>query len=394
MIDKNAKVFINLVKAGLCGIKTEVPPNFNLESFYNLSTAHRISNLCYHGVVLSGVDENKPIIQKLYKCAVAELMFHEKQSAEQEKLFSAFEKNQISYMPLKGSVLKTLYKKPELRNMGDVDVLIKVEEYPKIKELMENSGFEFKYESNHEIVWKKGTRLTVELHKALFPSYTEEFYSPYKDIWSKAVKTETEYRYRLSYEDEFVYSFTHFVKHYKLGGIGIKHICDLWVQMEKRELDFAVIEGEIEKLSLTEFYKNIRKTIDFWFSDGEADEKVELITKTLIKSGSFGTKQSAQNALALRLASEGKGGSPKKFTFWLFKIFPNKKFIMHKYSFLKKHGWLLPFAWALRWFDALFIHTRKIKSGIKAIKRTDNNRTLQMEKDFLAVGLKYNHTEE
>ncbi len=395
MINKNVLTFIQIVKAGLLGNKAAIPNDFDLGSLYVAAKKHRIMNLVFHGAVCSGADEKHEAMQKLYSAAVAEVIFHEKQKTELYKLFCELEKNKINYMPLKGTVLKELYKKPELRSMGDADILIKMEEYPRIKEIMQRLGFEFKKESSNEIVWKKEGFLTVELHSALFPSFAKELYNPFKDIWSRALKDGSEYRHRMSFEDEFVYNFTHFVKHYKFGGIGVKHLCDLYVLMSERSLDLELIDREIEKLHLTEFYRNIRKTLNFWFSDGKSDEKVELITKTIIKSGAFGTKKTSQNAFALRLASENEALKGKgKLTVWMFKVFPKDKFIEHKYAFLKKHKWLLPVAWVHRWFDALFLNRRKIKNGIKAIKNTNSDKMTQIEKDFLAVGLNFNYTEE
>ena len=394
MINKNVKTFIGLVKAGLCEGKAEVPSDFDLEGFYTLAKKHQIMNLCFNGASLSGMDLNTEPMQKLYRGALAEHIFHEKQTKALKELFSVFEENQISYMPLKGSVIKELYKKPELRNMVDADILIKLEEYPKIKEAMVSLGFEFIKESDNEIVWKKQGLLSVELHKALLPSYVEEFYSFFKDAWAVALKDKTEYRYKMSNEDEFIYTFVHFAKHYKLGGIGIRPLCDLWVLLNERELDFSLLEEKLQKLSLTEFYENVKNTLNFWFADREADEKVLLITKTILKSGAFGTRSSSQNAFALRLATENQALAGKKFRVLMFKIFPNSKFIKHKYPFLEKHRWLLPLAWGMRWFDAVFVNRRKIKNGINAIKNTDDERARQIEKDFLAVGLSFNFTEE
>lgn len=395
MINKNIETFIGIVKAGLCGEGVSIPKDFEMDKLYILAKRHRIMGLIFNGAKVSGADEGVDAMKKLYMGAVAELSFHEKQMSCLEPLFNALFENKISFMPLKGTTLKPLYPRPELRSMGDADILIKMEEYPRVKKVLENLSFEFKSQSSNEIVWEKGNSLHLELHSALFPSYTEEFLSVFGDGWTKAVLDGTEYRYKMTLEDEFVYNFTHFTKHYKLGGIGVKHLCDLWLLSKNPSLDFAKVDREIETLDLTEFYQNIMKTLSFWFEGGEADSKVELITKTIIRSGAFGTKQTSQNAFALRLAAEnGTNGEKKRFLVWMFKIFPAAKFIEHKYPFLKKQPWLLPLAWLLRWFDALFLHRGKIKTGVKAIKNTDEETSLRIEKEFLEVGLKFNHTEE
>lgn len=77
-----------------------------------------------------------------------------------------FNANGIEHIFLKGSVLKTLYPHPEIRRMGDIDVLIKDTQYRKISQLMQSAKYTFEYESDYEIVWKKGYA-HIELHRVL-----------------------------------------------------------------------------------------------------------------------------------------------------------------------------------------------------------------------------------
>ena len=65
---------------------------------------------------------------------------------------AAFEKNGIAHMPLKGILMKQLYPRPDMRIMGDADILIRVEQYEKIKPLLEELGFAEKLESDHELI--------------------------------------------------------------------------------------------------------------------------------------------------------------------------------------------------------------------------------------------------
>lgn len=60
---------------------------------------------------------------------------NEQQDYVSEEVFAAFDKNGIAYMPLKGILLKKLYPCPEMRVMGDLDILIKTEQYTKIKSI-------------------------------------------------------------------------------------------------------------------------------------------------------------------------------------------------------------------------------------------------------------------
>lgn len=389
------EVFIRIVRAGLCGEKVTIPENFNPEMFFAFAKKHRIMNIVYHGLAASNLDNSSPVMQKLYMGAVAELSFHERQAKEIEKIFCLFEENKISYMPLKGTVLKSLYKKPEMRSMGDADILIRLEEYDRIKEVMTKLGYEQKYESNHELVWKKGKTFIIELHKTVVPNYNEEFFKYFGDGWSKALKEGSAYRHSMSNENEFIYVFTHFAKHYRAGGIGVRQLSDLWLLLKNRQLDFNFIEQEMEKLSLLQFYKNVRRTIAFWFESGPKDEVVELISRNIIKNGAFGTFESSYNSFVVRLAAQkGPYKKKNKTAMWLFKCFPPAKFIKHKYRFLEEYPYMLPIAWAHRWIDAIFLHRGKIKKGLSAIKNINIEKSSQIEEELSKVGLSFNCTED
>ena len=96
MIDKNMEALISIVRAGLCGEKAEIPEEFNTELLYAFAKKHRAANLIFHGAFISGMDENSPVMQKLYVAAVGELSFHERQAKEIEEIFSLFEEQKIS----------------------------------------------------------------------------------------------------------------------------------------------------------------------------------------------------------------------------------------------------------------------------------------------------------
>ena len=55
-------------------------------------------------------------------------------------------------------------------------------------------------------------------------------------------------------EDEFIYLFTHFAKHYRDGGIGCRYVVDLWVFLRNNPtMDPEKIKRELDKLQLREF---------------------------------------------------------------------------------------------------------------------------------------------
>ena len=198
-----------LIKSALTGEKYPLPEEFDLAQCKELIGKHQIQNLIYYGAVNCGIDRGTPLMRELFSATCRYLYIDEKQRWELEKLFGVFEENHLSYMPLKGAVMKALYPRPDMRIMGDADILIRLEQYEKIKALMPQLGFAEKVESDHELIWTKPT-LYLELHKRVIPSYNHDYAAYFGDGWRLAQPDQGENRFQMSREDTFIYLFTHF----------------------------------------------------------------------------------------------------------------------------------------------------------------------------------------
>ena len=385
---------ISLTRAAVTGERTELPDGFSLERIDAFAKKHQISSILLCGIHTAGLDLTHPAVRKLYTRSVSELVVSEKQLSDISEVRSLFLKNGISFISLKGAVLKSLYPKPEMRTMGDIDLLIKIDEYKRIKSILIENGYTEIEESDHEIAWKSPRGCYLELHKALMPSYHNVYYSYFGDGWSFAERSEDSSEYFFTGEVYFLYVFTHFAKHYRSGGIGIKHLIDLWLYKKHHDkLDFNFIENELQKLNLLEFYKNICRVEDVWFNCAESDEITDIITSTIIKSGAYGTHEARVNAENLRISkSENKDVS--KFKIFMRKVFPSRSVLEVKYKFLGKFGLLLPVAWVIRWFNAVFCKRDNIKRHAEDIKSSNREKVLDLEKELAFVGLKYETKEK
>ena len=91
---------------------------------------------------------------------------------EEVKLFSArMEEEKIPYAFFKGYELRELYPVPELRTMGDVDVLVRDEDLERTAEVL--CGLGYQKEEGGGAVWAfKKDNFTYEVHRRLaFGSY-------------------------------------------------------------------------------------------------------------------------------------------------------------------------------------------------------------------------------
>ena len=386
---------VKITRAAITGERTELPDGFSIERIDAFAKKHQISSILLYGIVTLGLSSSHPAVNNLYVRSSAEILYTEKQVSCIEQIRTVFTENNIAFVLLKGSIIKKMYPRPEMRTMGDIDVLIKDSEYPKIKVLLKSHGFIEQYESDHEYAWKSPGGLLIELHKSLIPSYYDDYYGYFGDGWMKAHKRPDSSEYVFSPEDHFIYIFTHFAKHYKAGGIGIKHFCDLWLFKKYfSDLDHKFIETELEKLDLLIFYHNVVDTERVWFEGADSNQITDKITETIIKSGAYGTHEDRVNADNLRLIREKGQNKISKFRLFLVKVFPSAKVLSVKYKFLRKCKFLLPVAWLIRCFDALFNKRGSIKRQTSDIKNSSEEKITKIEAELNLVGLKYNTKEK
>jgi len=358
---------ITLIKSAIDGKSYPLPEGFDLPQAVQTAIDHRIVALIYYGALNCGISKNCEPMQVLFRYIVAIMTVDAQQNHEIQRVCSAFDENRIDYLPMKGTVLKKLYPKSEMRTMGDADILIRKDQYPQIQPIMESLGFTFRYESDHELVWKRN-RLELELHKRVMTTYNKDFYQYFGTGWRFARKvTETGTRYDISDEDFYIYMFVHFTKHYRVSGIGIKHLVDLWVyRCAKRELNDRYINAELKKLKLDVFHGHILETLDMWFHGGAQESIPEYITDVIFTSGEYGLAETAQAARILRDSKQTTGSVKRsRFNAFLARIFLPYRGMCIKYPVLYKVPILLPFLWIYRGITTVLFRADKIKAYLK-----------------------------
>ena len=366
-MNTSQRAIINLLKSAITGEVLSLPGDFDLEAAYPELRAHQMESLLYEGAVRCGVNRQLPIMQQLFRGYCAVLLKSEGQLRALSRITAAFEEHGIDHMLLKGSKMKALYPKAELRHMSDADVLIRMEQYDQIIPVMESLGFRQKSETDHELVWV-ADGLYLELHKRLIPSYNKDFYAYFGDGWKLALPTKG-HSYTMAPEDEFIYLFTHYAKHFRDGGIGCRHVVDLWVYLRANPaMDLERIREELKELYLLKFFENTLALLDAWFGSREVDDKIRCMTDYIFASGSYGKMDKKALSAAIR-ESDSTKATDGKLHYVLSQAFPNVKMLEGKYTVLKKAPWMLPAVWVYRPFykllrerDDVLKHKKKLES--------------------------------
>ena len=390
MLSSFEKGIIELIKCSLNDTEPTLSEDFDFDTAYEFAQKMQITPLLFYGASKIPGFMDSMVGKKFLQSTMRMNFYCTKQNEKINGVLSQFKKEKIEHLRLKGTILRGLYPYPEMRVMGDADILIKYDDYKRIAPIMTECSFTQVCESNHELIWEYKS-VIIELHKRLIPSYNKDYYEYFGDGWKLATKKDEETNeYFMTDEDCFIYLFVHFAKHYRDAGIGVKHLTDFYVYMKAHtNLDFDYIESEFEKLQILEFWHNIKRVLDFWFYDGAEDELTEFITKKIFASEAYGTGEAHIQSEAVKMSKSGGDVKKRKF---IRLMFPPYSGMCQKYPFLKKAPILLPFMWIWRLIVAIF-YPEKIRVQKEKLDRISEDSIQKYQDELNYVGLDFNFKE-
>lgn len=377
---------LNLIRSAITKQPIPLPEGFCLADAEKLINSHQIHGLAYEGAVLCGIPKTDPVMGRLFQKYCQLIRRDHIQMTALKKVYDAFEENGIDYLPVKGCVLKELYPNPAMRTMGDADVLIRTEQYDTIKSLLQSLNYVEGTPYHHELPWSNAS-LRLELHGYLIHDYHVLEYKYFLNAWDTAVHTGSR-RYDLSKEDTLLYVFAHYAKHYRIGGIGLRQIVDIWVwQKAHPSINMDIVYSGLEQMDLKAFYESTMETLRCWFMDGEETEKAAVMTQYIFSSGSWGSVESHSTASSLRESKNYGSTKIARRKNILQAIFPSANKLSEQFPVLNKASWLLPFFWCVRWIRTLLFRRKNIrKYGHRLAAASDQKiKTFEQSLDFVGL---------
>ena len=343
-----------------------------------LAKRHSVTNLLY----LACKDD--PALPEELRHALESMLFSSvRQQLSQEyeagRVFAALEKAGIRFLPMKGIVLRPCYPKPEMRISCDVDVFYDKSKRAQIAEIMAALGYEPDgADANHE-GFKKGV-VSIEMHHNLMTHF-ETIDAYYEDIWDRLIPA-SDYRYQMSDEDFYIYATIHTMKHFAVGGTGIRSVLDVFVYLRaKPELDMAYIERELDSIGLLDFHKTFLSLAEAYFGGAELPPALQEVSDYILGSGTYGVfSQSVAN-----IAASGRGG---KLGFYFRRAFPAYRLMAEKYPSLRRFPPALPFYWLYRLFYAAFGRERQLSREVRAVNSVNKAEQKRLDDVMARVGLR------
>ena len=289
----------------------------------------------------------------------------------------ALEKSEIDYLPFKGTMLRNYYPVPELRTMGDRDILIRHKDRKKSDQAVLALGYT-KFVDNIAVWTYVRPYLMFEIHDVMFYEHLSngvDYRGYFSNVWNSAVRVKSRsHGYVPDPAFHFLYLMAHTAKHLTNKGMGFRAFLDMVFfcrnaeRVDGKAPDWEQIRTELEELSLYEFTCVCFSLCEAWFGVSMPFEKkrlepgfARLAAEKIFRDGLFGLSNednaSAQAAKEIRRYSGRYSISALKLM--VRRVCPryDDMRVVKWYGFLDGRPWLLPIAWAYRW-----IHSLKHKS--------------------------------
>ncbi|MBO4693399.1 MAG: nucleotidyltransferase family protein [Clostridia bacterium] len=347
---------LELIKASLFGISPDFPEEIDWESVFKEAKEQTVLALAFSAVPkefavsweISAMQSQAHFMRALY---------------EQSKLCNLFDDAAVPFVIIKGAAAAIYYPNPNMRTMGDIDVLVSENNFDAAFSLLVENGYMFNcdYGDGRDYSFSKDG-LIFELHRR----YSDYDYNIEDYIQNWIDKSEKLSLYgntfpALPKAENGLIILDH-IRHHLVGGLGIRQIIDymMFVNSVKNEKEFEEVHLPLyQKTGLLTLAKVIIKMCKIYFGFpvsatwcDDADSKTcDELLECVLTSGNFGRKDPYEYRPVRSLTMDIKQNG-------VFKALQTAG--LENSEFIKNHKLLHPFAWIYQTF-------RYIKRGIAAL---------------------------
>lgn len=312
------QVFLELLRAGMWGREPQIAQNFEeWGSVVRLAKSQSVLGVVGQ-VMLTGEDFVNRIPQELKvrikQFVMMNVLTHELLNKTLVKVVSVLRDGAVEPVLLKGQGIARNYPRPELRQCGDIDLYVGLENAEKAHELL--TPIADKIDAKELVSVDKHFHVTmpggveVEVHR-----YTQKQSASKSDEIRQTASGMGTSSNLVAYDfygvpvntpaDDFnaFYIFDHLLHHFLTSGVGLRQFCDWMMFLHKRSgklnqeylhrllVDMEMLEPWqvlgcvlVDKLGLPE--------AEFPFFDRKYEKKAEKIMRRVFAEGNFGKERS------------------------------------------------------------------------------------------------------
>lgn len=319
---------------------------------------------------------------------------------EHSELHELMAENNIPYTAIKGSGAASYYPDPLKRMMGDVDFIIHKEDFDKAGKVLESAGFVRTDFDDFHFHFVYGRDLsTWEMHEHIGGIPDDKCGERIREYLSDIIVKSVIYNYNGNkFRMPCVFHhglilLIHTAEHLTSTGVGLRHLCDWAVFVNKIPDDeFAhLFEDKLKSVGLWNFacvlthlsekYLHIRHCS--WLDNypTPSDEFLEKMIVDIFKGGNFGTKDKQRlNQAKLISDSDTRRAGNKGALSQLVSSLNAKS--RERMPIIRKAPILMPIGWVYTtcWYVGLLIQRKRPKINLReTVKGAEERRDIYKE---------------
>ena len=355
-------------------------------AFDRLCRIHNVEGIVYSALKASNVRMPQATEKNLKRGFLAAVS-HESRQAEELELFErAMEDEEIPYILFKGVVIKDLYPEPELRTMGDIDILVHEQDIARCHRIMSRLGYVRQPEDNAIPYVKSDIRF--EIHSRI--DHAMQIPSTSDDLWKRTKEECMLFRMEFEPQTQLILMLDHMAKH-AFRGFGTRMLMDIvvWQIRYPAGINPEIFISELNRLRILEFSKRIFELCHRMFGTKSplpdyvmTDSTYETLRAYILKGGVFGWQNPDFIGVDFMLARKyilNKSAVLSRLAVLLWLVFPPYAAISSvDYTYLKGRPYLLPIAWIHRAFNKLSRSQTCTLSSVRGIINGSHGNNLKI----------------
>ncbi len=383
------EIMLLTIRAQIFGEQNITIPDLSeneLIELFNLSNSHDMAHIVAaeldkRGLLIDGL----AITNEFRKQHMLSVFRAERLMRETDRVCSALKAEDIPFIILKGAILRELYPEAWMRTSSDTDILVKLTDIDRAKDLMiKQLGYTVVKTTPHDISLFSEEKVHIELHHSLIEEgRAAKCHDLLEKVWDHVKQSDNENALMLTGEMFYFYHIAHMAKHFEEGGCGIRPFVDLIIINEKIPTNEEAKQDLLVEGGLDRFNMGATELCQFLFFDkNDVSDSTKVMAKFILDGGTYGF---GDTRILVRRNKESS-----KLKYVASRLFVPYEKLKIRYPSLEKHRWLMPFYQIKRWFDSITKKggVKKIHNEIEVSNNISENNIAELTNMFAELGLK------
>lgn len=367
MLNSAEKDFLAAVNAGIHG-ESAALDSADYGRMFDMAMQQKLLPFVFEAVRKTpAAEENAELFAATKQQVIAQVLSQTVRSLEFGEIHKKLAAAGLRPILVKGRTCGRLYPLRDHRLSGDDDIFVSEEDFLPCHEILLQNGLtascaDDELASEDEVSYtSKKSAVYIEMHRRLFDS-SDDAHDELNGFFADAHAhlTSTDGFFTMPPHENLLYLILHAYKHFVGCGIGVRQFCDiaLWAKKYYADIDWALLREQCESVHAAGFAAAVFEIANKYLGVelalpqpwSEFDAPCEPLLKDTLCGGIYGSNDYTRlhsSTITLNAVRSSRDGKKRGV---LSTVFPNKAYMERKYSYVKKHPWLLPAAWAQRIF--------------------------------------------